>query len=437
MSKRSAVLPRHDDRNGWWEILPNAAEPAKPAANASYRTVIIGAGICGLSTARRLGELRPGETIAVLDAEPAGFSTSGRNAGVLFNLHSHGKPKDIDVLKRNSKLWVAGLSELRTIVRDHQIQCDWSDWGRLYASAGEEGEKYLDEIAATLTALDMPFEWRDRDRLRSDLGTDFYLRSVHVPGSALVNPAAMMRGLAATLPANVDLFEDAPVLAIDKEQGQFRLSTPDGEVRAEQVIVATGIFMRQLGIARGRYVPMATYASLTEQIPEDKMSMFGGGAEFGLLPSSANGATVRLTRDRRLFVRNVVNFMPGLNPDPTQIATAKRLHRGALVTRWPELADLDLAYTWGGVMAFTTNDGAVFGELEPNLYAILTNDVSPMTRGAISGRLLAELIEGQDSDLLGVMMSFPHAQRLVPRPILDLGIAWKLNQVRRNGAKEF
>jgi hypothetical protein len=47
------------------------------------------------------------------------------------------------------------------------------------------------------------------------------------------------------------------------------------------------------------------------------------------------------------------------------------------------------------------------------------------------------LIEGQDSDLLGVMMSFPHAQRLVPRPILDAGIAWKLNQVRRKGAKEF
>ena len=82
-------------------------------------------------------------------------------------------------------------------------------------------------------------------------------------------------------------------------------------------------------------------------------------------------------------------------------------------------------------------DGAVFGELAPNLYAILTNDVSPMTRGAISGRLLAELIEGHDSDLLGVMMSLPHAQRLVPRPTLDHGIAWKLNQVRRNGAKEF
>ena len=434
---RSAVLPRHDDRNGWWEVLLQAGDPQKPAANASYRTVIIGAGICGVSVARRLGELRPGETIAVLDAEPAGFGTSGRNAGVLFDFHAHGKPKDIGVLKRNAKLWVAGLDELRRIVRDHQIQCDWSDWGRLYASAGEEGERYLDEIAATLTALDMPFEWRGRDRLRADLGTAFYLRSVHVPGSALVNPAAMMRGLAATLPANVDLFEDAPVLSLNKEQGQFRLVTPYGDVRAEQVVVATGIFMRQLGIARGRYVPMATYASLTEQIPDEKMALFGGDGEFGLLPSSANGATVRLTRDRRLFVRNVVNFMPGLNPTSRQVAHARDMHRSALIARWPDLADLPFAYSWGGVMAFTTNDGSVFGELAPNLYAILTNDVSPMTRGAVSGRLLAELIEGDDSDLLSVMMGFPHAQRLAPRPLLDLGVAWKLNQVRRKGAKEF
>ena len=88
-------------------------------------------------------------------------------------------------------------------------------------------------------------------------------------------------------------------------------------------------------------------------------------------------------------------------------------------------------------MAFTTNNGAVFGEIEPNLYAVLTNDVSPMTRGAATGRLLAEYMEDCDSQLLTSVLSMPTARRLPPRPILDLGVAWRLRTMQRAGAEEF
>ena len=67
----------------------------------------------------------------------------------------------------------------------------------------------------------------------------------------------------------------------------------------------------------------------------------------------------------------------------------------------------------------------------------MTNDVGPLTRGAASGRLLAEYIEGQDSDLLSEMLSAPDANRLPPRPILDLGVAWKLRAIRQASAAEF
>ena len=88
-------------------------------------------------------------------------------------------------------------------------------------------------------------------------------------------------------------------------------------------------------------------------------------------------------------------------------------------------------------MAFTINSGAVFGEIEPGLFAVLTNDIGPMTRGAASGRLLAEYMEGQDSELLSSILSMPMAKRLPPRPILDLGIAWRLHAMHRAGASEF
>ncbi len=435
--RRKPIVPKHEDSNGWWITAPNHAPAQKLSSDQRYRTVIVGAGICGVSVARRLAELRPDETIALLEAERAGFGASGRNAGFMLNMHSHGEPKALSVLRRNANLWAAGLEHLRETVRDYQIQCDWSDWGRLYGSAGRDGEKHLDEIATTLEALEMPFERLDHDRMFHDLGTPFYLRGLHVPGNALVNPAAMVAGLARTLPENVDLFEESPVTGIQREGRTFKIETPDGRVQADQVILAAGVFMQAFGVARNRYVPMATYASLTEPLSDENRATFGIEGEFGLLASSENGATIRLTRDGRLFVRNKFTFAPGAPPGPDTVAACAKLHRDAMLARWPHFQHVKFEHSWGGIMAFTTNNGAVFGEIEPGLFAVLTNDVSPMTRGAASGRLLAEYIEAHDSELLTSILSMPMGKRLPPRPILDLGIAWRLHAMHRAGAKEF
>ena len=112
-------------------------------------------------------------------------------------------------------------------------------------------------------------------------------------------------------------------------------------------------------------------------------------------------------------------------------------HRKAMLARWPHLDDVAFEHSWGGIMAFTTNNGTVFGEVAPDIFAVLTHDISPMTRGAASGRLLADLMEGQDSDLLSAILDIPQARRLPPRPFLDLGVAWKLHAIHRAGAREF
>lgn len=88
-------------------------------------------------------------------------------------------------------------------------------------------------------------------------------------------------------------------------------------------------------------------------------------------------------------------------------------------------------------MAFTDNNGGIFGEYQPNLFAILTNDVSPMTRGTAAGALLADLMQGIQSDLLELQLGIPEASRLPPRPILDLGVAWRKGALYWAARKEF
>ena len=166
-------------------------------------------------------------------------------------------------------------------------------------------------------------------------------------------------------------------------------------------------------------------------------SVWGNADEFGLLGGSAIGSTIRLTKDRRLFVRNFFNFNPGSSPTDALLGKTTQMHRRAMIARWPGLADTPFEHSWGGVMAFTQNNGGIFGEYKPNLYAILTNDVSPMTRGAASGALLAEFMQGQQSDLLDLQLEIPEASRVPPRPFLDVGVALRKSALYWAARQEF
>ena len=115
------------------------------------------------------------------------------------------------------------------------------------------------------------------------------------------------------------------------------------------------------------------------------LSAGGLASRFGLPASSDYGATIRLTNDNRLFVRNLFNFNPNSPTPAPRVCEIGKLHRKGMLNRWPGLKDVGFAHSWGGTMALIWNDGAVFGEFAPGLYAVLTNDVSPMARGAAAG----------------------------------------------------
>lgn len=416
------LLPHHPDSNGWWETLSDRPDARVLSKDIRVQTAIIGGGICGVSTANRLAELCPSDEICLIEADRIGNGASGRNAGFMLNLHSHGPPKKTDILRRNMKLWNAGLGSLRRKVEQGQIQCDWSEAGRLYGAAGPDGEVHIDEIAQTLDELDQTYKWYDGTAMQDRIGTGFYARGLQVDGNALVNPAALMLGLARNLPSNVAVYENTPVLGFDRSGEGFCIRTANGIVRADRIVLAAGVFLRQFGIATGRFVPMATYASLTAPLSGETLAQLGTAQEFGLLGASEYGATIRLSRDKRLFVRNYFNFVPGESSSVAKISKIAQMHRQAMAARWPALADVPFEHSWGGIMAFTQNNGTVFGEHAPGLFAVLTNDVSPMTRGEAAGGLLAELMQGQQSELLSVQMSIPGASRLPPRPFLDIGI---------------
>ncbi|MDE0880927.1 MAG: hypothetical protein OSB00_20060, partial [Sphingomonas bacterium] len=111
-------------------------------------------------------------------------------------------------------------------------------------------------------------------------------------------------------------------------------------------------------------------------------------------------------------------------------------HRQSIIRRWPDLAGVEFVGTWGGVLGFTRNEGSAFGAVGDGLWALAAADTGPMTKGAIGGKLLAELICGVDSELLQVMLSLPKAGLIPPDPILRFIVDRRINDYAASGPGE-
>jgi glycine/D-amino acid oxidase-like deaminating enzyme len=429
-------LPDDGARNGWYETLPAPPPARRVAGSVRAEWAVIGAGACGLSVARRLGELRPDDGVAVVEAMRVGWGTSGRNAGFMLAHHSHGGIANLEIGRQADRLFGAGLAWLREIVERHQIRCDWSEWGQIYVSAGPAGAGHLRSVAEGFAGLGVTHERIGRDELERITGTRFYEAGVRLQGAALVQPAAMMRGLGATLPASVTLYEESPVTEVRREAEGFRLRCPEGEVVSRRLILANHVFAEDMGFVRGRVVPIATFASLTRPLDAAERAHVGAEGEFGLLPASPGGSTVRLTRDGRILMRNTHRYAREKRFDAAVIGEIEHRHRASIARRWPALADVEIVATWGGVTAATRNEGMVWGEIADGLYAVLTTDTAPMTRGTAAARLLAEHICGIDSEELRILQALPRAARLPPDPILRLVAEHRIRGMEAREAAE-
>ena len=95
------------ETKGWVDLIQPRAPRPKLTSHIDTRWLVIGAGFTGLSCARRLAELNPGEKIVLLDAREVGQSASGRNSGYAVALVI-----SLEAIKKIRSITMKGLIEL-------------------------------------------------------------------------------------------------------------------------------------------------------------------------------------------------------------------------------------------------------------------------------------------------------------------------------------
>ncbi|MCB1341027.1 MAG: FAD-binding oxidoreductase [Pseudooceanicola sp.] len=416
---KPALLPGDGQKSGWNAILPD--RPATPlVGNHDADWVVVGAGFTGVSCARRLGELNPGHRIILLDALPLGFGASGRNSGVVTeSLAPEGGIKGLSLQRARDKtrLMNAGTDLLRRQVQEHGIACDWSDKPRIKASTNPVGESYLRGLKEGYEKVGTRIDWVTRDEVRHNLGTDFYGSGIAIHGNGIVQPAALLRGLADNLPPNVLVADASPVIEMSR-QAPFRLTLPGATVTCERVMLCCNIFLPQFGFGRGRYMFLATHASLTAPMSPEQASRFPLDEPFALVPAIHGAASLRRTADNRILMRKSTHYANrDLRFDWQALEQVRGAHRKAIDDRWPALRDLPIEHTWGGIVSYPANHGQVFGEFAPGLYASSSCCGIGVSLGAISGTLLAEMACGEGSALLDIVRAIPAPTPMPPEPM--------------------
>jgi glycine/D-amino acid oxidase-like deaminating enzyme len=429
--RRVHVLPHDDASCGWMAGLPPPPPARRLAGSAAADCAVVGAGFTGLAIARRLAEARPEWQIAVVEAQRAGFGASGRSSGFVVDLAHFIARMPEPASRAYVALSRLGIGALRGLVQIHGIDCAWDETGWIHAAAGEEGARSLPMLRAWLDRLGEPYQPLDADRLAALTGTRFYRIGLRLPGSVLVQSAALVRGLAATLPENVLLYEESPVRRI-ASQGGFRLETPDGALAAPRLFLAGNGYSPRLGVLRDRVFPLITFGSLTRPLSPAEQAALGGEREWGLLAEDNMGSTVRRTRDQRILIRNTVHYRRDLAVSEEVREKATAAHRRAFLARFPALAEVPFAHTWAGVMGASPNRGHSFGEIERNLFTAAGYTGGGIAMGTTAGMLLADLALGISSPALADMLALPTPTWLPPEPFLDLGI--RLRVARMNAS---
>jgi glycine/D-amino acid oxidase-like deaminating enzyme len=437
--KLPGPLPSYDGANVWYNLLPPPGPPAVLAGTRRCKFAVLGGGFVGLAAARRLGENEPSAEIILVEALRIGQGASGANSGFIIDV-PHKRDLAHPSLERKQRIHRlnrAAIQWLEELVQRHGIDCQWTRAGKFQAAVGTRGLRFLEAYREMLGNFGSTHEVLDAAETSARLGTSYYRGSVYTPDGILMQPAALCRGLAESLPENVTILENSPVLRVEPVGRGWRLQGVQGTVEAECLLLGSNVFSRDLGFLKGRMVPVMTFASLTRPLEPDERSLYQGLPSWGLTPADHAGASLRLTPDGRFLFRSEYRYAPAYVTSAADRARVGMIHRDGFIRRYPMLARVPFENTWCGVCGLSRNYEAFFGEVRPGVFFSGVHQSVGAARGTISGLLLADMACGRPNPLVEDMQFVsPGPNLLPPEPLLGLGARARMSIQRWQSRSE-
>jgi glycine/D-amino acid oxidase-like deaminating enzyme len=428
----------------WLETAPhNPAPPLDGTIDADV--VVVGAGFTGLWTAYELARAEPGLDIVMVEGMEVGYGASGRNGGFAMTLLDMSlahlvRNQGVDAAKAAHEAVAESVDAIGAACVEHDIDCEYVRGGLMVVAtnAGQERRIDMDLEAASTLGLE-GFVPLTGDQCRDRVNSPTYRRGYWETACAVLHPAKLARGLAGVLRGKgMRLYERTPMRALERDGDRVVVAAGDGQVRASQVVVATNAWASTLPMFRRTVVPLYTYVLLTEPLTEGQWREVGWADREGVEDKRNYVHYYRRTRDGRilwgggdgLIYRDV-----SIRADRDRSAMVRDQLEATFRETFPQLADVKLAYHWGGPVGITTPFVPYFGSIEDGRvhygHGYNGHGVAPSHTG---GCILADRVLGRDRGYGRLPFVDSREQTFPPATLTALGAALSRWGLRRQDA---
>jgi len=391
--------------------------------------LIIGAGFTGLSAARKLSQLNPEQKIILVDAQLAGEGASSRNSGYLVDTTLNDgftSNKELENYKKKTEIYKLGINSVKKFVKEYQVDCDWNESGKYFASSKKEDEKILTDFSETLLKLGYEHNLLFKTDLTKKLGTSFYNVGLYTKGGFLLHPAKLIRAMIDTLPNNVELYENSSLLEWTKNRDTIICNFKNGQVITKKIIFATNGFLKSLGIKSNYNFPLTLTASMTRPLNDEEFKFIGEPKEWGVLPVRPMGATIRMTKNRRILIRNTAEFCSPFKMSQSILKKRSIKQKIGIKKRFPNLPDNIIQSTWSGIVSRSRNSSQIFEKIDQNIFAVGCYNGSGIGVGTLFGEQIAIKASNEYSKEIETIESRTKPNWLPPNPFLNMGIKVRL-----------
>jgi glycine/D-amino acid oxidase-like deaminating enzyme len=408
-------------------------------SNEDCEWLVVGAGYTGLSAARKLAQLYQNQKIILVDAQLAGEGASSRNSGYLVDTTLNDgftSNKELDNYKKKADIYDLGINTVKEFISEYQVDCDWNECGKYFASSKKEDEKILRNFSDTLKKLGFEHNLLSNNELTKRLGTNFYNVALHTKGGVLLHPGKLVRAMIDVLQKNVCLYEHSSLLSWDKTKDIISCKFKNGRINTKKIIFATNGFLKSLGIKSNYNFPITLTASMTRSLNDDEFKSIGQPKEWGVLPVRPMGATIRMTKDKRILIRNTAEVYNPFRMSKFDLEKRSINQKIGIQKRFPQLPEDIIQSSWSGVVSRTRNSSQIFEKIDNNVFAAGCYNGSGIGVGTLFGEQIAIKASEENSKEIKIIEARNKPTWLPPQPFLNLGVKTRLIYERLRARSE-
>ena len=386
-----------------WVAAPEKLH-APLAGDARADICIIGGGYTGLTCALALRE--SGVDVVVLEKDYCGYGASGRNAGHLTPTAGKDFPTLVQYFGEEKAVSYARFAEravmhTESTIKKYNIDCDYKPTGNVIGGMHDNHYAGLEKMHALSNRLGINNQFLDEAEVRRRKLPPFIKFGVLEGHGGLMNPGKYLQGLRrAAAEAGVRIYEQTGVTNYKKHGAQMRVSTEDGALFADKVIVATNAYSPvTLRKKKARVFPLRVTLFQTPVLTPKQRDALEWPGEEGIYTAHEALENYRLTADGRLSGGSkFVQYGFGSKLPEGNRADVFADWQRVFAQRFAHVPDLEIETFWGGWIGMTLD---FIQHLQTEMGGRVTYGIGfnghGIAQGTMFGPLLADVVLGQQN----------------------------------------